>query len=156
MSETTNTTPEPTETTPEPTETPDATTEAPEATDDRGSNEARKYRKRAQEAEAERDSLRERLSTMQRNEIQRMASDKLVDPTDLWSTGATVNDYLDDDGNLDPDKLNTAIGVILEAKPHWRQKSGLPNARECAGGVEIKGGNEDQSFSSAFRPRDRR
>lgn len=152
MSETTDTTPETTETA----DTSDATTGAPEATDDRGSNEARKYRKRAQEAEAERDSLRERLSTMQRNEIQRMAGDKLVDPTDLWATGATVDDYLDDDGNLDPDKLDTAIGVILEAKPHWRQKSGLPNAREVQGGEEIRGGYEDRSFSSAFRPRDRR
>lgn len=141
MSETTDTTPETTTAT---AETSDATAEAPEATEARGSNEARAYRKRAQEAEAERDSLRERLSTMQRNEIERMAGDKLVDPTDLWATGATVNDYLDADGNLDPDKLNTSIGVILEAKPHWRQRSGLPNAREVQGGEEIRGGNEDR------------
>src|ERR1700758_3047520 len=65
---------------------------------DAAGKEAAKYRRRLRETEAERDALRGRVETMQRNEIQRMAADRLADPADLWRDGAKVSDLLNEGG----------------------------------------------------------
>lgn len=79
---------------------PDASDVA-EAVEDHSESAARKARKEAQQlrarlrdAEAERDALaadiaglRESTAALQRAEVERLASGRLSDPTDLWLTG---------------------------------------------------------------------
>lgn len=67
--------------------------------------EARRYRKRAQAAEAERDSLAERLTGLQRAEAERLAGEHIVKGAALWATGIDVADVLDEAGQVDPEKV---------------------------------------------------
>jgi hypothetical protein len=92
-------------------------------------NEAAKYRRRLRETEAERDKLIARVEAMQRNEIQRLAADKLADPADVWRDGATVADILDDDGNIDHDKVSGLVGGLVETHPHWAASVKTPTPR---------------------------
>lgn len=72
--------------------------------------DAGKYRKQAREAEAERDTLRSRLETLQRQQVQTMAAEAgLQKPDAVWASGASLADCLDEDGQVDPLK---ARGII--------------------------------------------
>jgi len=141
------------------TETPDTTPE-PTTNTPGGENtvaEAKKYRQRAQAAEAERDELRARLDTLQRAEVERIAADTLADPADLWTTGTTITDYLTEEGNIDNDKITTTITELVRAKPHWQKpQPTVPNASEVRGDDEIKGGDPTPTFTDAFKPKNQR
>jgi len=76
-------------------------------------DEAIKYRRRLREAEAERDALAERVTTMQRADVERQAA-HLVRPESVWAAGVELADLLDDDGNLDPEKTETAINTAAD------------------------------------------
>jgi hypothetical protein len=96
--------------------------------------EAGRNRIRAREAEAERDSAREELATahvrierMQRAEIERLASDHLAMASDLFSlSGNDVADYLNEDGDVDAEKVAADVAAILAERPGL--KKGLPVA----------------------------
>jgi hypothetical protein len=112
----------------EPTRTPEPVaaepdTAAPAADDTADSGkEAAKYRRRLRETEAERDTLTERLTTLQRSEAERLAAAALTDGADLWREGTELADLLDDDGNIDPDKVTAAATSVSHAHPHWRKR----------------------------------
>jgi hypothetical protein len=100
--------------------------------DDRGGNrEAAKYRRQLRDAEAARDALSERLSTMQRREAERLAADHLADGADMWRDGLDLAALLDDDGNLDPAKVADAAQAARKAHPHWAAQR--PHKRNPAG-----------------------
>lgn len=108
-------------------ENPEETLEADEAKPGR---EAAKYRRQAREAQTERDKAieelgltRARLDHMQTLEAQRHAAELLADPADLWRDGLTLDQLLDSDGNLDPNKVTTAARTAIQAHPHWRRKT---------------------------------
>ena len=102
--------------------------EAPEPTPepepiDKPSREAAKYRKALRDTEAQRDVLAEQVTALQRAEVERLASAKLAKPAGVWSAGATVDELLDDDGNVDPAKVDEAVAAAiatngLEKKRH--------------------------------------
>ena len=109
--------------------------------------EAAKYRKRAQEAEAERDRLRDRLTTAHRTIAESMT--RLRKPSALWATGTTVDDLLDDDGDLDPIKVQEAaqaavdeLGIATSPKPDRSQ-----------GGGEWDAPDPKEQFTAAFGPK---
>lgn len=121
---------DPDETTP-PAGTDDPGEETPqdpqEATsdDDETPEEAKstRLRKRAQEAEAERDMLREQVDNARRQLVEH-ASTRLHKPAALWAAGTQVDDLFGDDGRLDTAALDAAIthtaqtlGVPLRPKP---------------------------------------
>ncbi|MFH5821730.1 hypothetical protein [Georgenia sp. AZ-5] len=88
----------------------------------KGKDEARRYRQRAQRAEQERDTLRQRVTTMQRREAEREASRTLAAPGDLWTVGGVkLEDVLGDDGEVDPTKVDEAVAGIIAVRPGLRR-----------------------------------
>ena len=89
--------------------------------------EAAKYRRRLREAEKERDGLQSRLESLQRGEVERLAADKLADPADVWRDGAELSGLLNDDGNIDVEKVGGLVDGLLESHSHWGiQRSSAP------------------------------
>ncbi|MBS1692270.1 MAG: hypothetical protein JST91_08615 [Actinobacteria bacterium] len=74
---------------------------------------------------AERDASREelataqaRIATYQRAEIERLASQSLAYPSDLFTlSGNDVTDYTDDAGAIDPAKVAADVAAILAERP---------------------------------------
>lgn len=97
-----------------------------------------RYRVQLRETEAERDTLAGRIETMQRAEVERLAADVIGKPTALWATDTTLADLLDDDGQVDPDKVAAAAHAAkeklgLEIGEAARKKRGPVVPREGTG-----------------------
>lgn len=115
--------------------------------------EAAKYRRQLREAETERDTLRGRLETMQRTEVERIARTEhnLTKPAAIWSAGTDLADLLADDGKVDPVKVKEAteaaistlgLAVNRPVKPDHSQgpRGGVPvNANTWATLLSTKG-----------------
>lgn len=111
---------------------------AEDSTQKATNREAAKYRTRLRETEAQRDALTARLETLQRNEIQRLAADRLADPADLWRDGGTVADLLDAAGNVDPGKVRAAVAETIAAHPHWAKTvTPKPNVKNLKSGTDL-------------------
>ena len=95
--------------------------DAGEGGDERGAahHEAAKYRRQLRDAEAHRDQLGKRLAVMQRSEAEALARGILADGADMWRDGLELSAVLDDDGNLDPTKVEDAAKAARKAHPHW-------------------------------------
>lgn len=106
--------------------------------------EAAKYRTRLRDAEADRDAIGERLAEAQRREVSRQVGDRMHDPDDLWMAGTDVADMLDDDGNIDPERVTLALDELKDARPHWfTTKVGPPPSGRPA--AMLRGGNDPTS-----------
>lgn len=95
-------------------------------TDDNPNQEAARYRRRLRETEGERDRLGAALEQYQRLEVERIASsgpDALAEGGDLWQGGADLAELVDEDGQVDPEKVRTAVAGVLSQRPHWRRPS---------------------------------
>lgn len=121
-------------------------TQTPE-TDTKAIRESAKYRKRAQEAEAERDQLRERLTAAHKSIAEGMSG--LRKPSALWATGTSVDDLLNEDGDLDPAKVQEAsqavvdeLGIATAPKPDLSQGGGADDP------IDPK-----EEFAAAFGPK---
>ncbi|MFI2104100.1 hypothetical protein ACH436_12445 [Isoptericola sp. NPDC019693] len=101
-------------------DTTDASTEAPEPTQGgttgpeiapeapeqgKAGREAAKYRTQLRETEAERDTLRETVSALRREQAEAALDKTLARPESFWLTGATVDEYIDEAGKLDRSRL---------------------------------------------------
>ncbi len=89
--------------------------------------EAARYRTELRAVEAERDALRGRLETMQRAQVEELASSgtllgfsTLKEGRDLWLAGVQLPDLLNDEGQVDPEKVKTIVQRITTERPHWR------------------------------------
>ena len=83
----------------------------------KGIREAR-YRVARNEARAERDALAQRIERMQRAEVERLAADGLSHPADLFSlSGNDIADYLNEDGDVDAEKVAADVAAILAERP---------------------------------------
>lgn len=128
---------------------PDAETPDQTRSDDSSKvvREAAKYRKRAQEAEAERDRLRDRLTAAHMSIAESMTG--LRKPSALWATGTTVDDLLDDDGDLDPIKVQEAAQAVVD-------ELGIataPKPDRSQGGGEWDAPDPKEQFTAAFGPK---
>jgi hypothetical protein len=97
--------------------------EVDEDQDDAGDGpgrEAAKYRRRLRDAETERDRLSERVVSLQRAEVERLATADSLRPAALWSSGVELADLLSDDGTVSAAKVSEAIGAA-------REQLGIPN-----------------------------
>ncbi|WP_367582171.1 hypothetical protein [Tsukamurella tyrosinosolvens] len=114
-----------------PPEVNDTTEDAPEtdvAPEPQSKREAR-YRTQLRETEAERDKLAGRIEALQRTEAERLAADIIAKPESLWAADVTLADLLDDDGQIDPDKVKAAAATArdnlgLEISAAERRKRG--------------------------------
>lgn len=75
---------------------------------DNSGREAAKYRTRLRETEQARDQLQERVQSMQRREVERLAA-TLAKPEALWAVGTKLEDLLDADGDVDPTKVHEVV-----------------------------------------------
>ncbi|UYM05467.1 hypothetical protein [Solicola gregarius] len=117
---TTDTSTEATEATETPQDSPESDEQTTEETEGRkGNPEAARYRVERNEARAERDNLLERVTSLQGAEVARLATGpgKLHDGSDLAFSDA----LLDEDGNVDPEKVAAAVAELVESKPHLGQ-----------------------------------
>ena len=76
--------------------------------------------------------LAERITTMQRQQVERLAAIALEDPTDLWRDGTSLADLLGHDGHVDADKVADAAQQTVEAHKHWRRAKPVVGAPASA------------------------
>jgi hypothetical protein len=89
--------------------------------------EAKRYRLKLRETEAERDRLAALVERHRRADVERALSEsKLADPADLWRDGLTLDELLDDDGSIDDTKLADAVAAVLAAHPSWARPARKP------------------------------
>jgi hypothetical protein len=82
------------------------------------SREAASYRRRLRETETERDQLRERVQSYERDHVERIAADAgLQVPGDIWTFGATLDTLRDDDGSIDHDAVDGLVKEIVKDRP---------------------------------------
>ena len=63
-------------------------------------------------------ALTERVSAMQRKEVERLAENRLAVPSDLFDVGGVLlADLLDDAGDVDQGKVTAAVGELLSTRP---------------------------------------
>lgn len=99
--------------------------------------EARKYRRRAQKAETERDELASRLDTATRQLTQarrtiisaRLTRERMYHPEDFETfTGTNPDEYFTPEGDTDQERLDQAIGKLKNDRPELFRQDGLPPA----------------------------
>jgi hypothetical protein len=97
---------------------------APEAAqdDDRGRDERpatreARYRREAREAQAQVAELTERVTRMQRAEVERMAA-RLHNPSDFWTAGVDLAELLNEDGEVNPERVAEAVAALADSKPY--------------------------------------
>jgi hypothetical protein len=86
--------------------------------DGRANRREATYRIRAREAEATAISLMERVTKMQRAEVERQAAARLHDPSDLWTAGVELIELLDEDGEVDQQRVDEAVAALADSKPY--------------------------------------
>lgn len=112
-----------------------------------------KLRKRAQDAETERDQLREVLGGLRRGEVERRLTGTLTNPADVWHT-VGVEELLDESGALDAAKIDAAAEAIQETHPNWLVPRGLPGNQRPAGPVaQMQESSQEDRWRGAFAPR---
>lgn len=90
--------------------------------------ESKKYRARAQTAEAALQTAQTQLEAAQRHIVEGLASD-LATPADVLTVeigGVELEALLDDEGNVDPDAVRGVVASILEARPGLARDYGIP------------------------------
>ncbi|GAA0303187.1 hypothetical protein [Kineococcus aurantiacus] len=118
----------------------------------RGPNaEAARWRASFREAEAERDGLRERVTNLQRREVERLAEGKLAQAGDLLTYGeVTLDDLLDADGHVDAGAVEQAVAGLLAARPGLRYLPPGPSSFGLGYTRPIPRG-EPETFAQAVR-----
>ena len=97
------------------------------AGEDTGNREAAKWRRQLRETQGERDALVEQVNALRRAQINRHAADVLTDHNDLWLDPAiTVDDMLDDTGNVDPGKVSDVLRGVIDRHPSWQAQKVTP------------------------------
>jgi len=105
--------------------------------------EAAKYRRKLRTVETERDGLAERLAGYQRREAERLAAAELSRGDDLWIGDTDVTAVLDDEGNVDPDKVSAAVQAVLDGRPQLGRTHGRvrPNRQQGKPSSPQQGGS---------------
>jgi len=111
-----------------------------------------RYREQLREAEAERDRLRGLVEAGQRAEVERLAAARLTDARDLWYRDTSVADMLDDDGHVDPSKLDAAVDSLLAEHSHWAAPARAHRGELRSGASERPIAPMAPSWRDAFAP----
>jgi len=136
--------PEPTELTEE--ENTEEATESQEAPT--GNSEAKKYRLRLREAEARLEALTDRLNAFQREDVLRRAGEHLDAPDDIFTVGGhALEDFLDEAGEVDPNKVKEAAQSIVESRPGLASRVGAYDRYQGYGGAA----NRELNWADLFK-----
>jgi hypothetical protein len=132
----------------------EATSGPPEAgAEGERTDERTKLRREAAKYRTERNAAREQLDRqagviagLQRGQVETMVAQHLFDPQDIWRVeGVELDALLDDDGAVDPAKVDEAVSNAVKAKPHWAKP-----APDFGGGVR-KPVSGPPSFGEALK-----
>lgn len=77
--------------------------------------DAARYRHALRDAEAERDRQAARLEVLHRAEVAALTGSAGVRAEVLWRAGTTLVDLLDDNGNVDPHRVQAAADAAAAA-----------------------------------------
>ncbi|BBX70097.1 hypothetical protein [Mycolicibacterium psychrotolerans] len=113
-----------------------------------------KYRKQLRDTEAERNSLKERLESRDRADVERMVVTKLTDPRDLWRADVSLADMVGDDGEIDTAKVDEAVANVIAAHPHWavqRPNPAAPSSAVGFGASQPEIDDEPPTWQSVFQ-----
>jgi len=110
-----------------------------------------RYRRSLKAAERTNERLSRALEAMQTAEVQRIAADRLADPSDLF-INAKLADMLDTDDRVDPDRVNAAVDNLLVAKPHWEAARPHYAGELRSGASEPPMAQSGPSWRDAFAP----
>lgn len=118
----------------------------------RAASEAAKYRTQLRATEAERDTLTSRLEAAHRTMVESIAGKSLAKPEALWASGVQLQDLLDDDGNVDQEKVAEAISKASDELGLMKPANGpvVPNQGKQP---ERGAGMRAETFADAFGPR---
>ena len=116
-----------------------------------GSSEAAKWRRRLRDTEAERDALKGHAEAAQRTLINYLAEKAgRIAPDALWASGVTLEQLLDDAGDVDPARVEAAVEKAATRFRLTRRMKPDPS-QGPHGGIQ----GYDETFESAFAPRNR-
>lgn len=87
--------------------------------------EAAGRRRQLREVEQERDQLRETVNGMHRAEVERLAADRLHDPSDLWAS-TDLDALRGEDGNVDAGTVQQAMAELIARKPYLAKPIEFP------------------------------
>lgn len=85
--------------------------------DGKGGREAAKYRRRLRETEAERDALTERVQSLQKSVVDSIVTEggmggRMRSAEPFWAGGVDLADLLDEEGEVDRDKVLAACDDV--------------------------------------------
>lgn len=109
-----NTTPEVEQPKDQPVPEDQADTGHDEQPESRAARDAAKYRTRLRETEAERDALAEQVTALRRAAVEDRLAAQHVPAAGFWASGVQLEQLLDDDGQLDDEKIKTAADNAVE------------------------------------------
>ncbi len=116
----------------------------------KGNSEAAKYRTRLRAVEAERDTLAQRVARLQQVEVDRLVAERMADPEDLRVLGGVaLPDLLDDEGEVDPGKVEQAVDSLLARKPRLASDY-QPDAEGFDGGARQSVSSSGASWGSVL------
>jgi len=119
-----------------------------------GSQKANKEARYRTERNAAREALtaaEARIERMQRAEVERLAADAgLAHASDVFTmSGNDLADYLDDDGNVDPEKVAADVAAVLTERPGLRKNAPVFDPTQGLGGGKPK--QPTPSWESMFQ-----
>ena len=135
------------EQTPETETQTEPTQETDEQTETKPGREAAKYRRALRETEAERDALREQLTTLRRQAVEDASG--LSKPAGLWAAGVDADVLFTEAGTLDRDALRTAVTDAADQLGLTRTSTTpKPDLTQGSRGTPTKG----DTWQDAFTP----
>jgi hypothetical protein len=96
---------------------PEAAQDDDAGQDERPANREARYRREAREAQAQVAELIDRVTRMQRAEVERLAA-RLHNPGDLWTAGVDLVELMNEDGEVDPERVAEAVAALADSKPY--------------------------------------
>jgi len=116
--------------------------------------EAVKYRKRAQEAEAERDTLREQLTGVRTSILEGIVGDDGAPVEAILAAGYSVDGFFGDDGRPDVKAIEAArVDTEKRFKIRRQRKLDDRTPRTLLGGSDPQGFFEGNGWAKAFSPK---
>lgn len=107
----------------------------------RGSQQPREMRYRLERNEA-RDALQaanDRIERMHRREVERIAGEHLAQGSDLLDiSGNDVGAYLDENGDIDIDRIREDVELLLQERPGLSRHWGAFDPSQGTGGSQSK------------------
>lgn len=99
---------------PEPVDSGQQSEQVPEEATEPAGAEAAKYRRKLRAAEADLANLRERVDTLHRSEVERLARDRGIAPAAIWAGGAQLDTLRTTSGDIDPALVTAEADRVRE------------------------------------------